>query len=53
MKKVYMHPEMEIVEIESQELLAGSAFDLNSEGYDSGVESLAPELEEPFVVFDE
>ena len=43
MKKVYLHPEMEIVEMESQELLAGSAFDLNSDGYDSGEEVLAPE----------
>ena len=53
MKKVYMHPEMEIVEMESQELLAGSAFDLNSEGFDVAEESLAPEFEEITVVFEE
>ena len=43
---------MEIVEMESQELLAGSAFDLNSDGYDPWEESLAPELENVSVVFE-
>ena len=43
MKKAYMHPEMEIVEIKSQELLVGSPFTMNSEGYDSSEEALAPE----------
>jgi hypothetical protein len=48
-----MHPEMEIVEIKGQVLLAGSAFDLKDTGYDSSQESLAPEFDETFVVFDE
>ena len=53
MKKIYIHPEMEIVEVKSQTLLAGSAFDLNSSGYDVAEESLAPEFGDDFVVFDE
>ena len=43
MKKTYIHPEMEIVEVQSQVLLAGSAFDKNDSGYDSNEEVLAPE----------
>jgi hypothetical protein len=53
MKKTYMHPEMEIVEIKGQVLLAGSALDLKDTGYDVNQESLAPELGDDFVVFDE
>lgn len=44
---------MEIVEIQPQLLLAGSAFDLNETGYDPSEESLAPEFEDISVVFDE
>lgn len=51
MKKIYLHPEMEILEMESQELLAGSLplsdVEVNSE------EVLAPEFGEDFIVFDE
>lgn len=53
MKKVYMHPEMEIVEIKSQELLAGSAFELNDTDYDPTEESLSIEFGEDNVVFGE
>ena len=53
MKKTYMHPEMEIVEIQSQVLLAGSAFSLSDTGFDASEESLAPELGEDLVVFGE
>jgi len=52
MKKVYLHPEMEIVEMESQELLAGSLPLNNTEEVNTN-EVLAPEFEETFVVFDE
>lgn len=51
MKKVYLHPEMEIVEIKGQVLLAGSLplseTEVNSD------EVLAPEFGDDFVVFDE
>jgi hypothetical protein len=53
MKKTYIHPEMEIVEVQSQTLLAGSVFDMNSSGYDVAEESLAPEFGDDFVIFDE
>ena len=43
MKKTYIHPEMEIVEVQSQVLLAGSAFETKDTGYDSNEEVLAPE----------
>jgi hypothetical protein len=43
MKKTYIRPEMEIVEVQSQVLLAGSAFDLKNSGDDSSEEVLAPE----------
>ena len=51
MKKVYLHPEMEIVEIKGQVLLAGSLplseTEVNTE------DVLAPEFEDTSVVFDE
>jgi hypothetical protein len=51
MKKTYIHPEMEMVEIQSQVLLAGSLplsdVEVNAD------EVLAPEFEEISVVFDE
>ena len=53
MKKTYMHPEMEIVEIQSQVLLAGSAFSLSDTGFDASEDSLTPELGEDFIVFEE
>ena len=53
MKKTYMHPEMEIVEIKGQVLLAGSALDLKDTGYDVDQESLAPEFEDASILFDE
>jgi len=53
MKKTYMHPEMEIVEIKAQVLLAGSALDLKDTGYDVNQESLAPEFEDASILFDE
>jgi Mg2+/citrate symporter len=43
MKKTYMHPEMEIVEIKSQVLLAGSLGVYNETI--TGSEMLAPEFE--------
>jgi hypothetical protein len=51
MKKTYMHPEMEIVEVQSQVLLAGS-LPLSETEVNAG-EVLAPEFEDTFVVFDE
>ena len=45
MKKAYINPEMEIIEIDGQVLLAGSPFGISSTGYNSGSESLAPEYE--------
>ena len=53
MKKVYLHPEMDIVEIKSQALLAGSAFELNDTDYDPTEESLSIEFGEDNVVFGE
>ena len=53
MKKAYINPEMEIVEIKGQVLLAGSALDLKDTGYDVNQESLAPEYGDDFIVFDE
>ena len=53
MKKAYINPEMEIVEIKGQVLLAGSALDLKDTGYDVNQESLAPEFEYTSVLFDE
>ena len=44
MKKTYMHPEMEIVEIKSQVLLAGSMSVFEDE--EGGGDVLAPEFEE-------
>ena len=51
MKKTYIHPEMEIVEVQSQVLLAGSL--PLSETEVNADEVLAPEFGEDFVVFDE
>jgi hypothetical protein len=51
MKKVYLHPEMEIVEIKGQVLLAGSLPLSETEVNTSEV--LAPEYGDDFVVFDE
>jgi hypothetical protein len=51
MKKVYLHPEMEIVEIKGQVLLAGSLS--ISETEVSADDVLAPEFGDDFVVFDE
>ena len=45
MKKTYMHPEMEIVEIKSQVLLAGSV-SLTDTDFDPNGEILDPEFEE-------
>ena len=45
MKKAYINPEMEIIEIDGQVLLAGSPFGIRSAGYNSESESLAPEYE--------
>ena len=53
MKKAYINPEMEIVEIKGQVLLAGSVFSLNENGFDVNEESLAPEFEDTSVLFDE
>ena len=51
MKKVYLHPEMEIVEIKGQVLLAGSLS--ISETEVSADDVLAPEFGDDLVVFDE
>jgi hypothetical protein len=51
MKKTYIHPEMEIVEVQSQVLLAGS-LPLSDTEVNAG-EVLAPDFEETLVVFDE
>ena len=51
MKKTYINPEMEIVEIKGQVLLAGS-LPLSETEVNSG-EVLTPEFEDDFVVFDE
>ena len=51
MKKVYLHPEMDIVEIKSQALLAGSAFELKDTDFDPTEESLAPVFGEDNVIF--
>jgi hypothetical protein len=53
MKKAYINPEMEIVEIKGQVLLAGSVFSLNETGFDVNEESLAPEFEDASILFDE
>ena len=53
MKKTYINPEMEIVEIKSQALLAGSAFEIKDTDYDPVEESLAPEFGDDNVVFGE
>lgn len=50
MKKVYLHPEMEIVEIKGQVLLAGSLS--ISETEVSADDVLAPEFGDDFVVFE-
>ena len=52
MKKTYMHPEMEIVEIKGQVLLAGS-LPLSTEIEVNTEEVLAPEFEDTSVLFDE
>ena len=49
MKKVYLHPEMEIVEIKGQVLLAGSLS--ISETEVSADDVLVPEFGDDFVVF--
>ena len=51
MKKIYIHPEMEIVEIKAQELLATSLPVSDTEITNTDI--LAPELGDDFVVFDE
>lgn len=51
MKKTYINPEMEIVEIKGQVLLAGS-LPLSETEVNSG-EVLAPEYGDDFIVFDE
>ena len=51
MKKAYINPEMEIVEIKGQVLLAGS-LPLSETEVNSG-EVLAPEFEDTSVLFDE
>ena len=51
MKKVYLHPEMDIVEIKSQALLAGSLPFSDVEVNEDEV--LAPEFGEDNVVFGE
>ena len=53
MKKAYINPEMEIVEIKGQVLLAGSVFSLNETGFDVNEESLAPEFGDASILFDE
>ena len=40
MKKAYINPEMEIVEIKGQALLTESAYQLKDDGYDPSAESL-------------
>ena len=52
MKKTYINPEMEIVEIKMQALLAGSLPLIDDETVDTG-DVLAPELGEDLVVFGE
>lgn len=52
MKKTYINPEMEIVEIKMQALLTGSLPLIDDETVDTG-DVLAPELGEDLVVFGE
>ena len=52
MKKIYFSPEMEIVEIQKQQLLAGSP-DLNGGDYESGDPVLSPEMLDVLMLFDE
>ena len=52
MKKAYINPEMEIVEIKGQVLLAGS-LNINTDVEVNSGEVLAPEYGDDFIVFDE
>ena len=52
MKKIYFSPEMEIVEIRKQQLLAGSP-DLNGGDYESGDPVLSPEIYDVLQLFED
>lgn len=53
MKKTYINPEMEIVEVKSQALLAGSLPVFSDESPVNSGDVLAPELGDDFVDFAE